>query len=142
MTKPAHSSGNLPTKADIEELLAFLPRLFAEGFQPVEKWYINTDPLSFPYPIYHPAVTAFIAVASKNVWCDYNYEPSQAYRMLEDPDQVAAASLSQIRTMLTYIVRGERFCDGHWAAMVEHGYLQRLLERLSELSSSTSAQDP
>jgi hypothetical protein len=29
------------------------------------------------------------------------------------------------------MVRGERFCDGHWAAMLEQGHLRRWLERLA-----------
>jgi hypothetical protein len=37
--------------------------------------------------------------------------------------------------MLTYVVRGERFCDGHWGAMVEGGQVRRLLQRLAELGS-------
>ena len=35
--------------------------------------------------------------------------------------------------MLTFCVRGERFCDGHWAAMIEGGQVRRLLERLKEI---------
>ena len=37
--------------------------------------------------------------------------------------------------MLTFCVRGERFCDGHWAAMIEGGQVRRLLERLAELKA-------
>ena len=31
--------------------------------------------------------------------------------------------------------RIERFCDGHWAEMIEGGYIRRLLERLIVLRS-------
>jgi hypothetical protein len=40
--------------------------------------------------------------------------------------------------MLTYCVRGERFSDGHWGAMIEAGYVRRLLERLAELRAQES----
>jgi hypothetical protein len=32
-------------------------------------------------------------------------------------------------------VRGERFNEGHWGAMIEQGYVRRLLERLAELQA-------
>ena len=38
--------------------------------------------------------------------------------------------------MLTFCVRGERFSDGHWAEMIEVGYIGFLLERLIVLQSA------
>ena len=55
--------------------------------------------------------------------------------MLRDEHLVKTASLSQIKTMLTFYVRGERFSDGHWGTMIETGYIRRLLERLNEIKS-------
>jgi hypothetical protein len=49
-----------------------------------------------------------------------------------------AASLTQIQSVLTFCVRGERFSDGHWGAMIEKGYIRRLLERLNEIKSEQS----
>lgn len=123
----------LPGKEDMDALLSFLPRLCQAGFEPVEDWDMSGETLHFPYPRYQPDVTAFIEVASRPVWCDYDYIPLEAYGMLSDPERVANANLMQVKTMLTYIVRGERFADGHWAAMIEQGYLCRLLKRLAKL---------
>ena len=53
--------------------------------------------------------------------------------MLVSDDGVRDATIEQIKTMLTYCVRGERFNDGHWAAMLEGGHVRRLLERLAEI---------
>jgi hypothetical protein len=53
--------------------------------------------------------------------------------MLKDENRVKAASLDEIRIMLTFCVRGERFSAGHWATMIEKGYIRRLLERLNEI---------
>lgn len=39
----------------------------------------------------------------------------------------------EIATMLTFISRGERFCDGHIASFVESGDLLKLMIRLKEL---------
>jgi len=54
--------------------------------------------------------------------------------MLQDENFIKTADLSQIKTMLTFCVRGEKFRDGHWAAMIERGHIRRLLERLAEIN--------
>ncbi len=53
--------------------------------------------------------------------------------ILEDLDRIESASLDEVKTLLTYCVRGERFCDGHWGAVIESGLIPRLLERLAGL---------
>jgi hypothetical protein len=55
--------------------------------------------------------------------------------MLKDDNVIKTASVLQIKTMLTFRVRGERFSDGHWAQMIEEGYIRQLLERLNEIKS-------
>ncbi len=88
-----------------------------------------------PWPNYEDLVTEFFAAAGQDCWMDFDCVPEEAGRMLEDLARVRRASLDEIRTMLTYCVRGERFCDGHWAAMIEGGHVQRLLERLAEIGA-------
>ena len=44
--------------------------------------------------------------------------------------EIHQADLAKVRRLLTYFVRGERFCDGHWVSMVKKGYLQALIDRL------------
>jgi hypothetical protein len=89
--------------------------------------------ITFPYPKYNSVVEEFFHIAAKECWLDYDYSPEQAGKMLRDQDHIKTASLSQIKTMLTFCVRGERFSDGHWAEMIEEGYIRRLLERLNEI---------
>ena len=129
----------LPSVQDIEELTAFLPRLYAEGFSPIISWgggeKLKGDSFSLTYPHYNPVVEEFFRLVSSKGWLDYEYNPEQAYQMLNDENLVKIASLYQIRTMLTFCVRGERFSDGHWGAMIEQGYIRRLLERLNDLKS-------
>jgi hypothetical protein len=91
--------------------------------------------LTLPYPNYDSVVEEFYRLVSSGGWLDYEYDPEQAYQMLKDENLIKTASLSQIRTMLTFCVRGERFSDGHWADMIEKGYIRRLLERLNEIKS-------
>jgi hypothetical protein len=129
----------LPTPEEIEGLVAFLPRLSADGFTPIKRWGGGTKivdgTLTMPWPEYDDAVDEFFSAASADCWCDHDYDPGEAARMLDNAEQVAAADLAQIKTMLTHCVRGERFCDGHWGAVVEAGHVRRLLERLAVLGS-------
>ncbi|HLF73320.1 MAG TPA: DUF6508 domain-containing protein [Anaerolineales bacterium] len=128
-----------PTLQDIEALTAFLPRLYAEGFSPITSWSgvekRKDGSFSFPYPNYNPVVEEFFRAVSSGPWLDYDYSPEQAYQMLKDENLIKTASLSQIKSMLTFCVRGERFSDGHWGEMIEKGYIRRLLERLNEIKS-------
>ena len=131
-----------PTSQELEELVSFLPRLHAEGFTPIKRWgggTIDQDGvLTMPWPEYHEVVEEFSRVASGECWSDYDYRPDEAGRMLEKDDVIRTADLDQIKTMLTYCVRGERFCDGHWGAMIEGGYVRRLLQRVAELRSANA----
>lgn len=127
-----------PALQEIERLTAFLPRLYSEGFVPVESWGGGTQKdgsISLPYPNYNPVVEDFFRLVSSDGWLDFGYDPDRAYQMLKDENTIKNASLSQIQTMLTFCVRGERFSDGHWAQMIEEGYIRRLLERLNEIKS-------
>lgn len=126
----------LPTAQEIDELIAFLPRLYRDGFAPVKQWHggkRENGVISLPWPEYDEIVQAFFRVASGPAWSDTAYRPDEAGAMLADEAALKTADLAQIRTMLTYCVRGERFSDGHWAAMIEGGHIRRLLERLSEV---------
>lgn len=128
----------LPTSKEIAELVGFLPRLYAEGFVPIERWYggekDENGVFTLPWPEYSKVVADFFQVASRKCWCDYGYVPEEAGQMLEDGWVVRNASLAQVKTMLTYCVRGERFATGHWAWAIEQGHICRLLERLAELN--------
>jgi hypothetical protein len=41
--------------------------------------------------------------------------------------------LDEIKSMLTYCVRGERFYDGHWEDTLKSGRITALLRRLAVL---------
>lgn len=138
----ANKGNLLPTKEEIEELVSFLPRLYAPGLKAIKTWgggeQVESDVFQMPYPIYDKIVEDFFRTASQECWCDYGYEPVSAGEMLLDEDLVRHSTLAQMKTMLTFCVRGEHFCDGHWARMIEEGHIRRLLERLVELGSETS----
>jgi hypothetical protein len=129
----------LPTYQDMQELAAFLPRLYAEGFESVIQWRggkQGEDGLyRLPYPEYNPIVEEFYRRIATGGWLDYGYSPEEAARMLSDEEFVKSASLPQVKSMLTFCVRGEHFSDGQWAEMIENGNIRRILERINQLSS-------
>jgi hypothetical protein len=128
-----------PTAREIERLLAFLPRLSADGFAPIREWGGGEKTADggfvMPWPVYDRVVKEFFEAAGQACWNDAGYVPIEAGRLLEDESFVRRASVDEIRTMLTYCVRGERFSEGHWGAMIEQGHVRRLLERLAELQA-------
>lgn len=84
----------------------------------------------------------FFALASQPHWMDYGYEPAAAAALVHDDSGIARASLDEITTMLTFCVRGERFCDGHWAEMISAGRIGAILSRLQQLRDDAPARTP
>lgn len=113
-----------PEKFDI--LLAFLP-----GFeQPGRTFQNGWKGMS---PVYADDVEAFYRWAKDPVWMDTEYDPARAGKLIQDDAYIANATLDALRPLLTFCVRGERFSDGHWAAMLENGRIQAILRRLAQL---------
>lgn len=130
----------LITRERAEELLRFLPRFEVPGRAYVEKWSGGEETASgaitFAYPEYHKDVLEFFALAGRHWWTDYEYDSHQAREMLDDDDVIRNCTLDELRTMLTYCVRGERFCDGHWQNILQSGRVVALLQRLAILKEA------
>jgi hypothetical protein len=124
----------------IEELLRFLPLFDVPGREYVKAWAGGEETpdgaITFPYPEYFDDVLEFFRLAGKTCWSDFEYNPKEAYAMLNDDPFVNTCSLNDIRTMLTYCVRGERFADGHWANLLQSGRVVALLRRLAVLRAA------
>ena len=131
-----------PTSREIDELVAFLPKLYAADFVPIRRWAGGEKQpdgsITMPWPEYRDAVKKFFRAAGATRWNDPDYSPAVAGELLRDETAVANADLDTIKTLLTFCVRGERFCDGHWGAMIEEGHVRRLLERLVQLRAEGS----
>ena len=126
-----------PKDEEIDRLLAFLPIFSDSSFQPVIKWHSNADSESgvamTPYPEYDSHVRQFCRVVAKGGWAAGNYL-QKAPELFDAPERIGCSDLEEICCALTFIVRGERFCDGHIAAMIKKGHVVRVLERLRELT--------
>lgn len=86
------------------------------------------------------------AMASSDSCPDCDPRVMAALHLLEDADylekyeksgsqEIEEMSLEELSVMYTFILRGERFCDGHIASFVENGMLYRLFLRHLELLS-------
>lgn len=133
----------LITWKEMDELLAFLPAFDV----PCRDFTVQQDAqgsregaggFSQAYPRYCEDVQAFFRLAGQPCWCDYEYIPHHAADLLEDEERVRNATLGEIKTLLTFCVRGERFMDGHWGAMLKSGKLVRILKRLAVLRAELS----
>jgi len=131
-----------PTQEDMLALAAYLPRLYAEGFQPLRRWPVTVDRgdgFVHAPPGYDPLVLDFVREASRPCWEAEDYDWDRDEAMLQDPEAVSRADIDQIRSMLTCFVRVERFCEGSWALMIGQGHIRRLLERVAELAQQEAA---
>lgn len=122
------------TKEDIDVLLNYLPLLSVPG-RSFGEWKGLDEKkrlLHLPFLDYDSDVEQFFQLASKDCWNDYSYEPEQASRMLQDEGFVARASLDEVKTMLTFCARGERFFAGHRLAALERGFIVAILNRIEK----------
>jgi hypothetical protein len=130
------------TREKVDELLRYLPLFELPGRQFVKRW-VGGDKtadgaLTAPYPIYLDDVLTFFQLAGQPCWSDYGYDPAQVSQMLKDDTLIEEASLEEIKSMLTYCVRGERFSDGHWDGVLKSGQVTAILRRLAVLRASLS----
>jgi hypothetical protein len=125
------------TREKIDQLLRFLPLFDVPGESFILRWEGGTErddgAITMPYPVYHERVEQFYRCAGQACWSDYEYQPAEAARMVRDDEFIAHADIAEIKTMLTYCVRGERFCDGHWGEMLRAGRIVAILKRLRVL---------
>ena len=125
------------TLVEIEELLFFLP-LFEEPNRKFVEWVggkeVESEVFQMPYPKYSEDVMKFFRLAKQPCWRDKNYLSNGGSEMLQDENLIKNATIENIKTMFTFCVRGERFCDGLRAGMLENGKIIAILKRLEMLS--------
>lgn len=126
----------------IDELLRFRSRLAkATGTAQVVTPAAVAEVHSLPYMTYGSDVEQFFEAASQDWWCDYDYSSKDAAAIVNDDRVLASASLEDIKTALTFCVRGERFADGHWADLLDRGRIQAILDRLEVLRPHSDHHD-
>jgi len=71
--------------------------------------------------------SGFLLIFDWPAWQD------EARRYVLHPEQLRSADIVTLRKLLTLHIRKERFCEGHFGAMIDSGHIKRILERLKEL---------
>ncbi len=130
------------TRKNIDEILRFLPKFCLPDSDTTATWPeemerdVETGVFVMPSPTYPKDVEEFYRLAGKSCWNDYDYDPAEAGEMVQSNEFIASASLAQIKTILTYCVRGECFVQGHWDAMIQQGRIGAILRRVQQLRDS------
>jgi hypothetical protein len=124
------------TKARAEELLRFLPNFSVPNRKYIKEWKGGKTPDGaslFPHPVYEEDVVEFFHLACQVWWADRKYEPTVVGRILDDDKAIESADIAMVKSLITFCVRGERFCDGFRDSLLEAGRVQKVLVRLQEM---------
>lgn len=108
------AADTLPTLGDIETLLS--------AWQALQHERSTSD--------------AFFALLAQPPWSDTGYAPASAAAALDNPQRIEDATLAELRPLLTWCERGERFNEGHHAALLADGRLQTLVQRLARIAEA------
>lgn len=123
-----------PTAEEFDELIGYLPRLSAPGFVAIQASrggvYAAKGVMTLPWPEYSEVARRLFGAFSGPAWQDYGYLSRDPEARMTQPGFIENATLDEIKCLMTFCVRGERFCDGHWGGMIEAGYVERILRRL------------
>ena len=87
-----------------------------------------------PFPIYSDSVSEWIHAFYDLELADLDYIENG--NSIEDKD-INSLTRDELLTKMTALIRGERFCDGLIATALEDGSLEKMSERLYELTLSS-----
>jgi hypothetical protein len=125
----ASLENDMPSQDAAQQLLQYLDILYPDGqsINTVTNVERNTP------PDYKGEVTTFFQVVEMYA-SDYNYDVFATYKMTLDDSKIATANWTQIKQMLTCLLRAERLSHYNNAYAIESGRIQRILLRLKELA--------
>jgi hypothetical protein len=83
--------------------------------------------------VYEEDVVAFFRLVGQPWWSASRYDPATASGLQDDDEFIQGCALDDVRTMLTFCVRMERFGDRLWEHVLETGRATALLRRLAAL---------
>ena len=126
-----------PTAEDASYLLRFLPG-FEDRDEPIATWEggsydETTRVITLAYPNYAADVIEFFHSLHQPPWLHFDYMSDRTRDLVADIEKMNTAMLEEIKAVLTWCARGERFCDGHWISVLEGGVVQAALHRLAAL---------
>lgn len=111
----------------IEECINYLQtKQIVKWQQPVTN---NDGVITIGYPLYDHRVTDMFNHLSECNFTDFEYLKHIEAIKGKSPDTF---SLEECKTYLTFIMRGERFCDGHIDSFIKDGTLLAILLQLKK----------
>lgn len=122
-------------------LAAFLPRISREDFRagvPAGGERMANGVITMPHIAYGEVAREFEKVAYEHGWIySFDYitwaQTEEGKRLLEDPSAIDVANFDQLRKLLTWYIRAERFCDGALFQAFEKGQILRIVQRATVL---------
>lgn len=114
---------------ETDQLLAAWAPISAPDFHP---WTAEPD------EAYAPEVVAFFDAARSPALLHSDYQSLNPRAMLDDWRLLDAAEPDQIRALLTFMVRSERFCDGARGEFIANGEAGAFMRRIREIRSAAT----
>jgi hypothetical protein len=100
-----------------------------------------------PWYGYSPTAQAFVATAYEYGWvCRADYatwmETRGAKRLRDEPAALAAATPDQLASLLTVLIRHDRFVEGELAGAFRSGLLTGIVRRAAAVCEELGAESP
>ena len=90
----------------------------------------------FPAPQYSEEVIRFIEILYEEgfiIQFDWRKWQGKVKQLCLETEALKKANLETIQKLLTSYIRGERFCEGLLARVLEDGYITAILHRLKDI---------
>jgi hypothetical protein len=131
----------IPPVEDVDwpRALVFLERFDEEGFIAGHRdpWQRRDGVITLtawePSPVVAEFIATLYSIGAIEPF-DWGAWQPRAAEFYEHPGRLDTAGLADLRRLLTFHVRRDRFVDGHLGAMFEEGHIQRILRRIQELT--------
>ncbi len=123
-------------KRFFEEYIAFFEQTPIEELYEGEGIARRGDTLSGVGYAYHPKVYDFAEQFqnSRLVERDYIGVLKASGKNAEEwMEEIESMDLPTLKALLTYCIRGERFCDGFWISLLREKTFARILKRIREV---------
>lgn len=118
---------NFDKDTSIKENARKLPKLKSRKVEWQKPKRRSDNVIVLGYPIYDKEVENWINEFYRLKLADFNYvENFEIYKHKE----IENLSLEETLSYITFIIRGERFCDGHIASALENGTFEKLCNNL------------
>lgn len=130
----------LPTLAQIEQLLTLLPELEAPGAT-MGAWAEDRPPNTLPMMRDSELGLRFYPAMYDCGFVSAEADKERGRAVLEDAELLKTATLQDVCGALTFLARGERFCEGLIEDAFQSGVIVAVFRRLKQLAEELGAEE-